>query len=106
MKGKFGSASQAFEELIAEPGSAYLMADRGIAGEVQHESDIASWLKALKNDKRYIFKAASAASKAHYYSMGKCFGEIFNNYTRKKPAQVSLSGLLKFGSSDWDRLCQ
>jgi len=24
----------------------------------------------------------------------------------KKPAQVSLSGLLKFGSSDWDRLSQ
>ena len=47
------------------------MADLGIAGEVQHESDIASWLKALKNDKSYIFKAASAASKAHRYVMDK-----------------------------------
>ncbi|OYQ93871.1 DNA primase [Citrobacter freundii] len=71
MKGKFGSEGYAFEELIAELGSAFLMADLGIVGEVQHESYIASWLKALKNDKRYIFKAASAASKAHRYLMDK-----------------------------------
>ncbi|TKI07328.1 ArdC family protein [Martelella alba] len=71
MKGRFGSEDYAFEELIAELGSAFLMADLGIVGEVQHESYIASWLKALKNDKRYIFKAASAASKAHRYLMEK-----------------------------------
>lgn len=71
MKGKFGSEDYAFEELIAELGSAFLMADLGIVGEVQHESYIASWLKALRNDKRYIFKAASAASKAHRYLMDK-----------------------------------
>ncbi|WP_343530159.1 ArdC family protein [Yokenella regensburgei] len=71
MKGRFGSKDYAFEELIAELGSAFLMADLGIVGEVQHESYIASWLKALKNDKRYIFKAASAASKAHRYLMDK-----------------------------------
>ncbi|EOA2699005.1 ArdC family protein [Citrobacter freundii] len=71
MKGRFGSEVYAFEELIAELGSAFLMADLGIDGEVQHESYIASWLKALKNDKRYIFKAASAASKAHRYLIDK-----------------------------------
>ncbi|EOC1344580.1 DUF1738 domain-containing protein [Cronobacter dublinensis] len=71
MRGKFGSEDYAFEELIAELGSAFLMADLGIVGEVQHESYIASWLKALKNDKRFIFKAASAASKAHRYLMDK-----------------------------------
>ncbi|ENA1754862.1 DUF1738 domain-containing protein [Yersinia ruckeri] len=69
MKGKFGSADYAEEELVAELGSAFLMANLGIDGEVQHESYIASWLKALKNNKRYIFKAASAASKAHCYLM-------------------------------------
>ena len=71
MKGKFGSEDYAQEELGAELGSAFLMADLGIVGEVQHESYIASWLKALKNDKRYIFKAAGAASKAHRYLMEK-----------------------------------
>lgn len=69
MKGKFGSEGYAAEELVAELGSAFLMADLGIVGEVQHESYIASWLKALKNDRRYIFKAASAASKAHRFLM-------------------------------------
>ncbi|KFA96686.1 ArdC family protein [Vibrio sp. ER1A] len=66
-KGKFGSKDYAFEELIAELGAAFLMADFGIIGEVQHESYIASWLEVLKNDKRYIFKAATQASKAHQY---------------------------------------
>lgn len=47
------------------------MADLGIVGEVQHESYIASWLKVLKNDNRYIFKAASASSKAHHHLMDK-----------------------------------
>ena len=67
--GKFGSESYAFEELIAELGCAFLMADLGVSGEVQHESYIASWLKTLKDDKRYIFQAASAASKAHQFLM-------------------------------------
>lgn len=42
MKGKFGSADYAEEELVAELGSAFVMADPGIEGEVQHESYIAS----------------------------------------------------------------
>lgn len=67
MKGKFGSVDYAFEELCAELGSAFLMADLGIVGEVQHESYIASWLKVLKNDNRYIFKVASTPSKAHHH---------------------------------------
>lgn len=67
MKGVFGSKDYAQEELVAELGSAFLMATFGVVGEVQHESYIASWLEALKNDKRYIFKAAAQASKAHQY---------------------------------------
>lgn len=65
--GKYGSDKYALEELIAELGCAFLMADLGITGDVQHESYISSWLKALNDDKRFIFKAASAASKAHRY---------------------------------------
>lgn len=65
----FGSKDYAQEELVAELGSAFLMAELGISGEVQHESYIASWLKALKDDKRYIFKAASMANKAYSYIM-------------------------------------
>ncbi len=63
----------AFEELIAELGAAFLMAGIGIDGEnTQHESYIAHWLTALRNDKRYLFKAAAAASKAHQYIVSTC----------------------------------
>ena len=67
-KGKtFGDEAYAFEELVAELFSAFSMAALGVVGEVQHECYIANWLEALKNDKRYVFKAASQASKAHKY---------------------------------------
>lgn len=78
MKGKFGSADYAEEELVAERGSAFLMADLGIVGKVQHESYIASWLQTLKNDKRYVFKATSAASKAHRYLIVPVFGVMIS----------------------------
>ncbi|WP_419208241.1 ArdC family protein (plasmid) [Photobacterium leiognathi subsp. mandapamensis] len=67
LKGNFGSKDYAFEELVAELGAAFCCADLGVFGDVQHESYIASWLKALNNDKKYIFKAASLASKAHKF---------------------------------------
>lgn len=42
----------AFEELIAEMGSAFLCAQLGVFGEVQHDSYVDHWLKVLKSDKR------------------------------------------------------
>jgi antirestriction protein ArdC len=47
------------------------MAYLEIDGEVQYESYIASWLKALRNDRHYIFKASSAALKVHRYLIDK-----------------------------------
>lgn len=64
---QFGSKEYAAEELVAELGAAFCCADLGIIGEAQHDSYIASWLTALQNDKKYIFKAASLASKAHQF---------------------------------------
>ncbi len=54
----------AFEELVAEMGSAFLCSHVGLAGEMQHASYISHWLAALKSDKRLIFTAASLAQKA------------------------------------------
>ncbi len=54
----------AFEELIAELGSAFLSAQFGINREIRHASYIKSWVKLLKGDDKAIFKAAAAASKA------------------------------------------
>lgn len=54
----------AFEELVAEMGSAFLTDHCGLPGQLQHASYIESWLRALKNDKKLIFTAASQAQKA------------------------------------------
>ncbi len=57
---------RAFEELVAEIGSAFLAADMGFSLEPRedHAAYLASWIKALKDDSRFIFKAAAAAEKA------------------------------------------
>lgn len=61
---KFGDPVYAFEELIAEMGSAFLCAELGVYGEVQHESYVSGWLKALKEDKRALFRACRQAREA------------------------------------------
>jgi len=62
--GKYGSAAYAYEELVAEIGAAFLCQDHGIDGKLQHAAYIKSWLSALKNDSRLVFKAAAAAQKS------------------------------------------
>lgn len=54
------------EELVAELGAAFLCANLAITPETRedHAAYIAHWLKALKDDKRFIFSAASHASRA------------------------------------------
>jgi len=69
---RFGSESYAFEELVAELGSAFLCAELGITSEVRddHAAYLASWLAVLKQDKRAIFAAASQAQHAADYLRG------------------------------------
>jgi antirestriction protein ArdC len=66
---KWGDEGYAREELVAELGSAFLCADLGITPETRedHAAYIASWLKVLKGDKRFIFSAASHAQRAADY---------------------------------------
>jgi antirestriction protein ArdC len=57
----------AAEELIAEIGAAFLANMAGILSDVEFENTaayIAGWLKALKDDRKLIVHAASAAQKA------------------------------------------
>ncbi len=68
---RHGIDAYAFEELVAEMGSAFLTDYCGIVGRMQHASYIASWLAALRNDKRLIFAAASQAQKAADYLLPK-----------------------------------
>ncbi|GAA4457893.1 ArdC family protein [Rurimicrobium arvi] len=66
---KFGDKAYAVEELTAELGAAFLCAELEITTPARkdHAAYIANWLTALRNDKRFVFSAASAASKAVDY---------------------------------------
>jgi antirestriction protein ArdC len=63
---RHGDEGYAMEELVAELGAAFVLADLDLAPEVrdEHASYIQTWLKVLKDDKRAIFTAASHAQRA------------------------------------------
>jgi len=73
LTGKYGSASYAKEELIAEMTSAFACASLGIQPTVRHSDYIGSWLEVLRADEKAIFRAASAASKGADFLLA--FGE-------------------------------
>ena len=77
---KYKITDYAFEELIAELGAAFLCSEFQITQTqpAHHAMYVKSWLKALKNDNKHIFKAAAAASKA-------------TGYLEKLSSEVSLS---------------
>jgi antirestriction protein ArdC len=65
LSGNFGSQSYAFEELIAELTAAFVLNEFNYQAEIEHHASyLDHWLNALKNDKKYFFKAVSLASKA------------------------------------------
>jgi antirestriction protein ArdC len=57
------------EELIAELGSAFLLAEVGMAAapRVDHAQYIDSWLRALKTDSKAVFLAAGKATESAAY---------------------------------------
>lgn len=80
---KFSCSKQAYaqEELVAELGSAFLLAELNVQGEVEnHASYLDAWLTALKNDVSYLFKASSYASKAVSY--------LNENFSQPKSSQL------------------
>lgn len=68
----FADENYAKEELRAELGSMMLAAEQGIPHDPsQHAAYVQSWIKALKNDKNEIFRAAADASKACDYLLAR-----------------------------------
>jgi len=63
----WGDEAYAAEELTAELGSAFLAAQCGIKGKLQHAEYLNNWIKVLKNDDKAIFRAASKAREASEY---------------------------------------
>jgi antirestriction protein ArdC len=69
---RFGDKDYAFEELVAEIGSAFLCAHTGIAlEEMRHPEYINAWLEILKGDKKAIFTAAAKAQNAADFILNK-----------------------------------
>lgn len=66
---RFGDDAYAAEELVAELAAAFLAADLGFEATPRddHAAYLAGWLRVMKADKRAIFTAASAASRAAAY---------------------------------------
>jgi antirestriction protein ArdC len=62
---RFGDLAYAKEELRAELASVFLMAERGIPHNPDsHAAYLSSWIKALRDDRHEIFRAARDAHKA------------------------------------------
>ena len=70
---RFADKAYAFEELVAELGSAFICAHLGIPASFRSASYIDSWLKVLKEDNRAIFSAASYGGHATDYLWKKAF---------------------------------
>jgi antirestriction protein ArdC len=70
---QFGSHDYGTEELCAEIGACYLMAEAGLEKPFTVENSAAylrSWIAAIKTDRRMVVKAAAAAQKAADHVMG------------------------------------
>lgn len=68
----FGDEEYAFEELVAELGATFLCQQLGISNEVRkdHAQYIKAWIKKLRNNPKFLFKAASKAQAAIDYVNG------------------------------------
>jgi antirestriction protein ArdC len=72
LTGRFGDASYAIEELIAEMSSAFLQPQLNVKSDVDNSAAyLKTWLNVLKSDKKAIFTITSQAKKASEYLLGK-----------------------------------
>lgn len=63
--------SYSYEELIAELSSSFLLNAIGLDFIQQHSSYISGWLSVLKNDAKFVIKAASEAERSANYILGE-----------------------------------
>jgi antirestriction protein ArdC len=94
LTGQFQSPEYAYEELIAELSAYYMGATLNLPYDSKthdnHAGYLKSWIKALKDDKNMIFKAASQASKAVAFQINTKklhFGELIESTEENDEAQ-------------------
>lgn len=61
---RFGDAAYAYEELVAELGSAFLCAALGLDGKLQHPEYLGHWAKVLRAEPKTLWTVGSKASQA------------------------------------------
>ena len=72
LSGKFGTASYAFEELVAELASIFVCNNYNLEyDDTNHASYLKHWFNLLKNDNKAFFKAAGLAQRSTTYMMEK-----------------------------------
>ncbi len=71
MSGRFGSKEYAFEELVAELGSAFICGALGLEQKPRedHAQYIKGWLTCLRSDQKFIIGAAGKAQKAADFAL-------------------------------------
>lgn len=90
--GRFGDETYAREELRAELASAFLAAETGISSNTDnHAAYVGSWIKALKADRREIFRAASDASKIVSFMLGRTEEETAAAKQTTEQASIQLT---------------
>ncbi|MDM0116792.1 zincin-like metallopeptidase domain-containing protein [Variovorax sp. J22R133] len=75
---RFGDAAYAFEELVAELGSAFLLGHCGLVDATieGHAAYLDSWLQVLRNDRTAIFTAARLAGEAYEFLLSLALPEM------------------------------
>ncbi len=88
---RFGHHAYAFEELVAELGSAFLSADLGLAPELGHQARyIKEWIAILSNDRQAIVMTAARATENRG---GRSF-----SISGARPVQARSGGGLSLGA--------
>lgn len=96
-----GGEEYAYEELIAELSSCFMAAELGIKHDQyaheQHAAYLQSWLKALKDDKNFIFKASNAASRASNFQMEHLREHLYEHSLNRTATEEQENMLAMFG---------
>ena len=99
LTGRFGARAYAAEELVAELGAAFVLADLGIARtpHPDHAAYCASWAPLLRADPRALSTAATQASRAadHLISLQNPVGVDAETIRGEAGALMSVSNTLQ-----------
>lgn len=73
---RFGDNAYAYEELIAELSAAFVSADLGLPGKLQHPEYLVHWAKTLKDAPKALMSAAGDAQKAVTYMNAFAYPDV------------------------------